>query len=122
MYKLAWGPALEQQVMKTAKNIIGIHLASGSDISEVRLVQRIPKEDTCPSLFILLACDKRYKSICCRSTRLRSIFSPQAVILQIHPPHSTIKNDMELSVFAHHHISTLCSTLILTITVFLFAL
>ncbi len=73
-----------QRVIKTAQNIIGSHLPSISDISEMRRwhrARRILKDNTHPShsSFILLPSGKWYRSICCRTTRLQSSFFPQAV-------------------------------------------
>lgn len=73
----------QQQVIKTAKNIIPTHQPSISDIGEVRCLRRakrILKDNSHPSTACSLrSSDKRYRSIQCCTTRLQSNFFPQAV-------------------------------------------
>lgn len=80
----AWDGKSLEQVIKT--DIIGKQVPSISDIGEVKggeASARSQKETTrhSHSLFTLLPSGKRHRSICCRTTRLQSSFSPQAVSL-----------------------------------------
>ncbi len=76
-----------QLVIKTAQIISGARLLSIRDINEVRFLwraQRIFKDKTHPiySLFMMLI-DKRYRDICCHTSRLKDRFYPQDEFLSL---------------------------------------
>src|SRR4029434_8329495 len=73
-----------QRIVNTAGKIIGAPLPSLKDIYTTRLTRKatsIVNDNSHPahSLFSLLPSGSRYRSLCCRTTRLRNSFIHQAV-------------------------------------------